>query len=265
MKRYKTVARKPKMKDVKKTSSKVVAKEIEVEKKCKAVKKSSVKVVEKDVNVEKCKDVKVEQVKVEIVYKQPEIEDVGQFQALKSRMSHSCVYRVVSSLSNVQKKDVREIGFGSLLDLKATHLPLQLAYWLVVHFDAGNCSLSLPNEQPLVITEEDVHDVLGLPVGGEVLQFDADEDSTMLNSWKKQFETNGGGPMFKRNFVVLCYSTLMFGSQNHYIGHWILRFLSSVGDINKCNWCKFVLDCLVEAKKYWQEKPSRFSMLIGLR
>lgn len=242
----------------------------------------NLKVVEKDVKVEKCKDVKVEQVKVEIVYKQPEIEDVGQFQALKSRMSHSSVYRVVSSLSNVQKKVVREIGFGSLLDLKATHLPLQLAYWLVVHFDAGNCSLSLPNEQPLVITEEDVHDVLGLPVGGEVLQFDADEDSIMLNSWKKQFETNsllvsvgdltsfvmstkGGGPMFKRNFVVICYSTLMFGSQNQYIGHWILRFLSSVSDINKCNWCKFVLDCLVEAKKYWQEKPTRFSMLIGLR
>ncbi|KAL2945283.1 hypothetical protein RDABS01_006041 [Bienertia sinuspersici] len=64
--------------------------------------------------------------------------------------------------------------------------------------------------------------------------------------------------MFKRNFVILCVSTLMSGGQNMNVNHWILRYLGDVDRIKNLNWSKFILDCLVDSKKYWDKLPSRY-------
>uniref|UniRef100_A0A803N776 Uncharacterized protein n=1 Tax=Chenopodium quinoa TaxID=63459 RepID=A0A803N776_CHEQI len=81
--------------------------------------------------------------------------------------------------------------------------------------------------EPFCITEEHVHQVLGLPMGGiEIEKNNFSRDKRVIQQWKKQFksnslsikigelkeflkEHNSAGLMFKRNFVVLCVSTLM--------------------------------------------------------
>uniref|UniRef100_A0A803NEK6 Uncharacterized protein n=1 Tax=Chenopodium quinoa TaxID=63459 RepID=A0A803NEK6_CHEQI len=126
-----------------------------------------------------------------------------------------------------QLKAIRAIGFGSMEFLKVTQLPLQLGLWLVHHFDANTCSLNIPDSEPFCITEEHVHQVLGLPMGGiEIDKNNFSRDKKVIQQWKKQFksnslsikigelkefmkEHNSAGLMFKRNFVVLCVSTLM--------------------------------------------------------
>jgi hypothetical protein len=106
---------------------------------------------------------------------------------------------------------------------------LQLGLWLVHHFDANTCSLNIPDSDPFCITEEHVHQVLGLPMGGiEIDKNNFSRDKKVIQQWKKQFKSNSfsikigelkeflkehksAGHMFKRNFVVLCVSTLMDG------------------------------------------------------
>uniref|UniRef100_A0A803M2A1 Uncharacterized protein n=1 Tax=Chenopodium quinoa TaxID=63459 RepID=A0A803M2A1_CHEQI len=165
---------------------------------------------------------------------------------LRNRMSPSSVVNVVKKLSKDQLIDIRAIGFGSLEFLKVSQLPLQLGFWLVKHFDAESCSLNIPDSETFKITEQDVHEVLGLPVGG--MEMDANifsKDNKVITQWKKQFKKNSlsvnigelsmylkdhksAGPMFKHNFVVLCVSTLMSGGQNKNVNHDILRYLTNV-------------------------------------
>ncbi|KMS64561.1 hypothetical protein BVRB_019040, partial [Beta vulgaris subsp. vulgaris] len=164
--------------------------------------------------------------------------------SLMSRMSPAAITRLMKKcFSKQQKKEISSIGFGSLEFLDVQKMPLHLAYWLVYHFDANTCSLNIPGEKSLVITEQDVHDVLGLPIGEEEIDLSfEDKDVDLLDSWKKQFplntlcvsvgdlatflkNTKGASAMFKRNFVVLCCTVLMSGTQNKNVNHWILRYL----------------------------------------
>ncbi|XP_021716970.1 uncharacterized protein LOC110684847 isoform X1 [Chenopodium quinoa] len=135
---------------------------------------------------------------------------------LRNRMSPSSVVNVVKKLLEDQLIAIRAIGFGSLEFLKVSQLPLQLGFWLVKHFDAQSCSLNIPEFEPFKNTEQHVHEVLGLPVGG--MEMDANgfsKDNKVITQWKKQFKKKSlsvnigelsiylkdhksAGPMFKR-------------------------------------------------------------------
>uniref|UniRef100_A0A803MVL7 Uncharacterized protein n=1 Tax=Chenopodium quinoa TaxID=63459 RepID=A0A803MVL7_CHEQI len=92
--------------------------------------------------------------------------DVGSSEEKLSekKMSPSSVVNVFKKLSEDQLIAIRAIGFGSLQFLKVSQLPLQLGFWLVKHFDAQSCSLNILDSEPFKITEQHVHEVLGLPV-----------------------------------------------------------------------------------------------------
>uniref|UniRef100_A0A803MZH2 Uncharacterized protein n=1 Tax=Chenopodium quinoa TaxID=63459 RepID=A0A803MZH2_CHEQI len=140
---------------------------------------------------------------------------------LHSRMPPSSIVQVIEKCLENQLKAIRAIGFGSMEFLKVTQLPLQLGLWLVHHFDANTCSLNIPDSEPFCITEEHLHQVLGLPMGGiEIDKNNFSRDKRVIQQWKKQFksnllsikigelkeflkEHNSAGLMFKRNFVVL--------------------------------------------------------------
>uniref|UniRef100_A0A803N2R5 Uncharacterized protein n=1 Tax=Chenopodium quinoa TaxID=63459 RepID=A0A803N2R5_CHEQI len=194
---------------------------------------------------------------------------------LHSRMSPSSIVQVMESITDNQLKAIKDIGFGSMEYLKVTQLPLQLGLFLVHHFDAHTCSLKIPNSDPFPITEEHVHQVLGLPIGGiEMDKNNFTRNSNVVKQWKKQFQSNSlsikigelkeflkghksAGAMFKRNFVVLCVSTLMNGKQNVNINSDILTFLSDVDKIKDLNWSMYILDCLVKGKLFREQLPTR--------
>ncbi|XP_021752593.1 merozoite surface antigen 2-like [Chenopodium quinoa] len=105
---------------------------------------------------------------------------------LRNRMSPSSVVNVFKEFFEDQLTAIRAIGFGSLEFLKVSQLPLQLGFWLVKHFDAHSCTLNIPDSDPFKITEQHVHDVLGLPAGG--MEMDANlfsKDDKVINQWKK--------------------------------------------------------------------------------
>uniref|UniRef100_A0A803MIR1 Uncharacterized protein n=1 Tax=Chenopodium quinoa TaxID=63459 RepID=A0A803MIR1_CHEQI len=195
---------------------------------------------------------------------------------LRNRMSPSSVVIVVKKLSEDQLIAIRAIRFGSLEFLKVSQLPLQLGCWLVKYFDAQSCSLNIPDSEPFKITEQHVHEVLRLPVGG--MEMDANvfsKDNKVITQWKKLLKKNSLSvnigelsmylkdhkstrPMFKCNFVVLCVSTLMSGGQNNNVNHNIIKYLTNVDKIKDLNWSKFILDSLVKAKMKWDKLPTRY-------
>ena len=72
-----------------------------------------------------------------------------------------------------------------------TQLPLQLGLWFVHHFDANTCSLNIPDSESFCVTEEHVHQVLGLPMGGiEIDKNSFSRDKRVIQQWKKQFKSN---------------------------------------------------------------------------
>uniref|UniRef100_A0A803LSL2 Uncharacterized protein n=1 Tax=Chenopodium quinoa TaxID=63459 RepID=A0A803LSL2_CHEQI len=110
---------------------------------------------------------------------------------LRNRMLPSSVVNVCKEFSEDQLIAIRAIGFGSLEFLKVSQLPLQLGFWLVKHFDAHSCTLNIPDSELFKITEQHVHEVLGLPARG--IEMDANafsKDDKVINQWKKQFPKN---------------------------------------------------------------------------
>ncbi|GJS15189.1 hypothetical protein Tco_0409661 [Tanacetum coccineum] len=87
------------------------------------------------------------------------------FMSSTSRQCPVKLFNVVKTLSNAQKKDVREIGFTSILKLDIEVNPLKLGYWVVDRLNTDSLCLEIDNETSLQITRQSVHDIFGFPRG----------------------------------------------------------------------------------------------------
>ncbi|TVU20815.1 hypothetical protein EJB05_30412, partial [Eragrostis curvula] len=83
------------------------------------------------------------------------------------RFSPGKVFHVVEQLSPEQQELVRSIGFGGLLDLpRYDKLDRHFAAWLFNQVDAATASMADSAGARAPITARDVHEVLGVPLGG---------------------------------------------------------------------------------------------------
>ena len=125
------------------------------------------------------------------------------------------LYRVITQLSDQQKKDVRSMGFGELLEFKINDIPTRLGYWLLDKFHADTCILDL-NGRRISITPELVNNMLGVPRGDVHIQArdNADYRNPLTKQWKGQFgkdvkkffNTHVVGEIVKKNGVARCLS-----------------------------------------------------------
>ncbi|CAI9299012.1 unnamed protein product [Lactuca saligna] len=72
----------------------------------------------------------------------------------------------VRGMSPEQKQAILSMGFGSILQVNITSCPGQLSYYLLDVYDANSKRIVLQNSV-IEITEQTVHDMMGLPTGGE--------------------------------------------------------------------------------------------------
>ncbi|KAK1391077.1 hypothetical protein POM88_019255 [Heracleum sosnowskyi] len=70
-----------------------------------------------------------------------------------------------NSLSDKQREWVIRADFGNLLPFDLVEMPPRLAYKILESFNDMTCILVLQNGD-IVITNQDVHDILGLPCQG---------------------------------------------------------------------------------------------------
>ncbi|KNA14790.1 hypothetical protein SOVF_104300 [Spinacia oleracea] len=103
-------------------------------------------------------------------------------------MSPNSIAQLNKKISASQRSAIENIGFGDLLSLKISKLPLHLGLLLVESFDANSYCLRIHGNE-FFITDKDVHEVLGLPLGGEEINLENDcKDLELLDCWKKQFK-----------------------------------------------------------------------------
>ncbi|CAH9105280.1 unnamed protein product [Cuscuta epithymum] len=191
-----------------------------------------------------------------------------QYHSLYTRSSPNVVMNAISKLSHKQREQVREVGFGALLDLGIRELPSKLGYWIVDNFDPISCSLKLGKGRKIHITEEDVELVLGFPRGDKaVLKRGKGDKSEMLDEWRASFggkdkvlpievvreilRCEEGGECFVRNFIILVISTLIENTRNGYINCSFINNLKDTKGIKDLNWCEYVIKALIEKKREW--------------
>ena len=180
------------------------------------------------------------------------------------------LFRVITQLSDQQKKDVRSMGFGELLEFKINDIPTRLGYWLLDKFDADTCILDL-NGRRISITPELVNNMLGVPRGDVHIQArdNADYRNPLTKQWKGQFgkkvtkfyntrvadeivKTKQVGWWFKLNFLVLFFSTIGELNLNNTVNLRFLPCINNEDDIPKLDWCTYIIECLVRTKKGWK-------------
>ncbi|XP_042029974.1 protein FAR1-RELATED SEQUENCE 5-like [Salvia splendens] len=84
---------------------------------------------------------------------------------LAGRRNTDFFVNMLETLNKNKKRDVREFGFGALLNFKIRSFPRSLAYYLIYNFNHKSCSIKLNNEESLFLDDEDVHITLGFPMG----------------------------------------------------------------------------------------------------
>ncbi|CAH1427959.1 unnamed protein product [Lactuca virosa] len=95
---------------------------------------------------------------------------------MKNRCSPESLVSMILGLSKKQKECVRSMGFGSLLKMKITDIPLKLRFYNLQKFDYERMVIDDEGKE-LKVTTESVHEMLGIPTGGTIL--------TQLYQWPK--------------------------------------------------------------------------------
>ncbi|CAH9108587.1 unnamed protein product [Cuscuta epithymum] len=235
------------------------------------------KVVAKRENKEKLKKKKEDDVE-EDEDEETEKEGDDNLPKLWSRMSPRSLTEVITSLSEEQKEEVVDMGFGPILHLKIKQLPMQLAYWVVDRFDSRSVSLHLPKNEKLRVTEDAIHYTMGFPKGNldvkRLIDTQGEKTAEMVADWRAQFSSDKGlvrtgelkdlleknkqaGGWFKKNFLVLLVTCLIEGKQNCFVNQSILKALDDESQIKNFNWCSYALQTLIESKDYWNKSRAR--------
>ena len=178
----------------------------------------------------------------------------------------------INQMSDAQKEWVSQAGFGNLLSFSMKKIPNYLAVNAVWWFDYDNCWLNLSEDRILNITEKDIHDILGLPMGDMDITLVSNE--AILGEWRTQFRKKLAGHkitekmvfraitqstevdlQFKQNFMVLMSNLFVQCMKNSYVSQEVLGFIGDFDDAANYNWCKLVIQGLKRGSKQWLEDP----------
>lgn len=180
---------------------------------------------------------------------------------------------MISRLSEQQREWVKTTGFGNLLDFEIGKIPHRLAYHVFELFDASSQSLRLPGGS-ILITNQDVYDVLGLPVGPRSFKYA--ETAARKNLWTSQFPEKNqynippstviermnamteDNELFRLNFLMIMANGLIERNTTSYLIRDILDYEIDLDNCAAYNWGELLLKSLVNTKNNWPKLKSLF-------
>nr|GMC73739.1 uncharacterized protein LOC109193148 isoform X1 [Ipomoea batatas] len=158
-----------------------------------------------------------------------------------------------------RKDDIREMGFAALLDFNVNECPPRLVYWLLSNFDGETRVFDLGGGRSLALEERDVELVLGFPRGPiEMVKRDRGKfekrrhqvTATAISS--EMVSLIDGGLWFRMHFCMLVLSTFVACMRNGYANQMYFHHFDDVKRIQDLNWCKLLVDSLVETQAAWK-------------
>ncbi|KAK1359789.1 hypothetical protein POM88_044263 [Heracleum sosnowskyi] len=196
----------------------------------------------------------------------------------KSRNSPRILSDMICALSEEQQQWVRDVGFGNLLVFELVEMPQRLAYKIIEAFDERTCSLTM-KKGDIEITEQAVHDVLGLPCCGAEIKFAKNSmTSERIIQWRSQFpvtnesqslvkasevvdmikQTGEVDEIFKMNFLVVMTNVLIRSNTNNFVTQAILSMDDKLDNCSNYNWASYLIKSLVITKQRWKHTASLF-------
>ena len=189
---------------------------------------------------------------------------------------------VLKDLPKSHKAAIRKIGFGGFLDLDLDAHKSVFCSKLVSSFDCDRVSLVLERNQEIEITPVDIHLVYGLPMGGEIIKEQQQEEDEewvdFIRQWRSYFGLSCGSPSnsviinrieelkkqpvcdeFIWHFVVSVVNCCMRSTANPSLNY---RFLYSCMDTKKIeclDWCEYVYRSLKSSVSEWQGGSAFFT------
>ncbi|WOG92426.1 hypothetical protein DCAR_0311692 [Daucus carota subsp. sativus] len=191
------------------------------------------------------------------------------------KLSPSLFCDMIKNLSVSQREWISQTGFGSILNFDLQSYPKYLSYSVVNNFDYDSCWIVIGGRS-IEVSDVDVHDILGLPLGPQKIPFVKSEP--LAKEWRKQYgecknsfrvavkdvisavnDSMLADVNFKQNFVSLLICFFCQAPSNSYIRQ---NLLGCCCDLDRCfnyNWCEFVLRCLKKSTKFWlQNQETRY-------
>ncbi|XP_074265475.1 uncharacterized protein LOC141587909 [Silene latifolia] len=123
--------------------------------------------------------------------------------------SPASLHYVVTHLSTAQRKDVEDIGFGGLLELKASKFIHTMVDWLLDRYDTHTRLILFNRSVHFSICKHDVYDVFMLPCAGEDVPVGT-EDKELVQSWRKRFVGSWKGNNSKSIGGCLMFFQLLY-------------------------------------------------------
>lgn len=172
---------------------------------------------------------------------------------LTSKTKTATITEVVQTMSEENKKKIREMGFGGILDLKVGKIPGKFAYHVVSQFDANTMELKV-NNKSIKITEETVKELMDLPRGENKIPLDekATKDKSSIEEWRMQFNVPTDASKillsvvvsklkrqkrpslnFMRNWLVVMVNSLIQSGPNNYANQRILGTIENPEEAKK--------------------------------
>nr|KAJ0210348.1 hypothetical protein LSAT_V11C400183790 [Lactuca sativa] len=145
---------------------------------------------------------------------------------MKNRCSPEALLSVILGMSKEQKESVRSMGFGALLKMKITDIPLKLGFYVLQKFDSERMVIDIEGKECKVTTES-IHDIA--------------IKNVIVSTTQADFN-------FKLNFLVLFVNTFCESTSMGRCNLFPLSYISRKTDISNIDWCNYVLDCLVRIK-----------------
>ncbi|KAH9616818.1 hypothetical protein KSS87_011348, partial [Heliosperma pusillum] len=187
------------------------------------------------------------------------------------RCRPSSLTAVISAISEEKKDALRQIGFGGLLHLKLTSVPMTMFSQLLFAFRSEEY-FEVSETEKFRLTEDDICDVFGLPNGGHDLELlvtglasSSSSDGESLKSlWRERYNiisskdpiplsavktkllSNGlTDEEFKQTFVLFAMSSFLAPASGAVVDLRLLSVVEDVSRIHQLNWCKYVRGCIV--------------------
>ena len=190
---------------------------------------------------------------------------------IRTRNSPKVLYSLLKNLTCGQRKELIDMGFGSLYGMDIDELSGKIGLFVVDNFEPTEMKLKCQNYD-ILITAESIHKVLGVPIGGlpiNDLVKNREVEGSISKRWYSQFptrnptpnkvadfiiETKVEGIMFKMSILVLFSNILgLAGLGGQCRPSLIVPYITEETKIDKIDWCKYVLDCLKISKVGWKK------------
>ncbi|GKC73735.1 hypothetical protein Tco_1119618 [Tanacetum coccineum] len=190
-----------------------------------------------------------------------------------TRSSPKPMYEAMMTLTDPQKKCLKDMGFEIMIHFPIVELSSALAYHAINHFHLGSMELRL-EKGSIKATRQKVHDMLGIPMGSRKLE-DLEErpsNDPFIKEWEKQFkhvpkptpaaiasvisDTTEADFMFRMNFITLFGSTMGTLDNGGRVSMKLLKRITEDVEISDIDWCGYILDCLQNNLRVLRHRPA---------